>query len=105
MKLFCKTCGKDQADIEFYCKTCSKAICRDCLLRYHLNLDINPSTEEMREKQELLDQYERKTMSERMTVSLHAELNIKIEDTEDGKSKMHEIMDIKMDFMTVAKLH
>ena len=75
------------------------------MLRYHLNLDINPSTEEMREKQELLDQYERKTMSERMTVSLHAELNIKIEDTEDGKSKMHEIMDIKLDFMTVAKLY
>jgi hypothetical protein len=40
-------------------------------------------------------------MSERMTVSLHAELNIKIEDTEEGKSKMHEIMDIKLDFITV----
>ena len=44
-------------------------------------------------------------MSERMTVSLHAELNIKIEDTADGKSKMHEIMDIKEDFKMVSKVY
>lgn len=49
---FCQSCASSQIlskdvhteEIEFFCKSCNQAICRDCLLRYHLNLDIVPSS-------------------------------------------------------------
>lgn len=60
---FCKSChhidnsgqnGKMQKEeIEFYCRSCRQAICRNCLLKYHLNLDFAPSSkkeEQIREK-------------------------------------------------------
>ena len=47
----------------------------------------------------MLDQYERKTMSERMTVSLTQELCIQ----EVKGNNKHEIMDIKKDFVETCK--
>ena len=75
----CKTCLGPREEVEFYCRSCCQAICRNCLLKYHLNLNFGSSSQEqqkIKEKQDLLDQYERKTMSERMTVSLKAELKL-----------------------------
>ena len=54
--------------------------------------------QEIKEKSELLDQYERKTMSERMTVSLTQELCI-----QEVKGNKHEIMDIKKDFVETCQ--
>lgn len=55
----------------------------------------------------MLDQYERKTLSERMTVSLADELKIRedIKTGPDGKKigKSHEIMDIKKDFQAIVE--
>ena len=47
----------------------------------------------------MLDQYERKTMSERMTVSLTQELCIQ----EVKGNNKHEIMDIKKDFVETCR--
>ena len=107
---YCLSCKDDQIDltdfkceeIEFYCRSCDKSVCRNCLLKYHLNLDIVPSSkkkQKIQEKQELLNQYERKTFVQRMSVSLTEELKI-----DQTGVKNHEIMDIKKEFQTLNQI-
>ena len=104
-------------EVEFYCKSCLQAVCRNCLLQNHLNIDLPDflddasdsfNQEKLKEKQELLDQYERKTLQERMTVSLKDELQLK-DEVEKGPNgervvrKCHEIIDIKNDILTLLE--
>ena len=96
---YCPSCDHDsRSEIEFYCKTCEQPICRNCLLKNHINLSVGKkdNQEELKEKTELLNQYERKTMTERQTISLTHELKIEAK----GKD-YHEIMDIKLEFSLV----
>ena len=37
LEIHCSSC-KNEALIEFYCKTCDKAICRNCLLLKHISI-------------------------------------------------------------------
>ena len=46
MEIDCKACGEDpRSEIEFYCKTCQIAICRNCLLLKHISFDKTQSDE------------------------------------------------------------
>ena len=115
LEIHCSSCDKDAQLIEFYCRTCQKAICRNCLLLKHIsigNQNDDVDTGVMEEKQELLAQYERKTINERMSViSLSHELKLVPEEKEEGqdyigikslenqdKKVHHELIDIKNDF-------
>lgn len=70
------------------------------MLKNHINLSVGKkdNQEELKEKTELLNQYERKTMTERQTISLTHELKIEAK----GKD-YHEIMDIKHEFSLVCE--
>ena len=76
-------------------------ICRNCLLCYHINLDVNKKKDKaiLQEKTKLLDYYERKTITERMTVSLQNELKI-----DTNAKDCHEIMDIKALYSQIYEL-
>ena len=40
-------------EIEFYCRSCKQAVCRNCLLKNHLKLDLggsNSKQEKIKEK-------------------------------------------------------
>ena len=92
LDIFCKSCilniqnqpGSQKSDIEFYCKTCDKAICRNCLLQKHISFESESNSEsfstkevDIKEKKELLEQYERKTVTQRMSIkSLSYELKL-----------------------------
>ena len=42
----CMTCYQMAEEVEFYCRTCQVAICRNCLLKNHLNLNFGPGSQE-----------------------------------------------------------
>ena len=44
LDIFCNNCessadNHSKSEVEFYCRTCEKAICRNCLLQKHISFE------------------------------------------------------------------